>query len=233
MGGRYAGAGAAHQLHQPLAARQLRQRTAACNGVAVLSRQDRRSDSARIAMRAAAHLPASYLTGCAAAPCAGAVADCLADEDHNVRTSAVELLVRIGDSAAPFSALIAASVNDSDWNVCFLAVRALGGLVSHPSFSARATSQLVLRLSPHCAPHRVWLQGVAAAAHAAEIAQLVEHEDSDVQWAALEALGNMGAASEPYGAQIALKLQNGDERVRRAAVLALGDNPSACEGCNV
>ena len=50
-----------------------------------------------------------------------------------MRISAVELLGRIGDSAAPFSALIAASVNDSDWNVCFLAVRALGGLVSRPS----------------------------------------------------------------------------------------------------
>ena len=60
-----------------------------------------------------------------------------------MRISAVELLGRIGDSAAPFSALIAASVNDSDWNVCFLAVRALGGLVSRPSPRALGTVRYV------------------------------------------------------------------------------------------
>ena len=143
-----------------------------------------------------------------------------------MRCGALQVLLRIGEAAAPHSDAIAALLQDSNASV------RCGAL------------QILLRIGEAAAPHSdaiaAFLQdsddnircgalatlgsiGEAAAPHSDAIAALLQDSDASVRSFALDALGRIGEAATPHSDAIAALLQDPDADTRRLALAILCD----------
>eukprot|EP00928_Gymnodinium_smaydae_P053749 TRINITY_DN37675_c0_g1_i1.p1 TRINITY_DN37675_c0_g1~~TRINITY_DN37675_c0_g1_i1.p1 ORF type:complete len:631 (-),score=150.59 TRINITY_DN37675_c0_g1_i1:85-1977(-) len=194
-----------------------RRRDAAAAALAVLLSDE--SDDVRVAAQ-----NALVALGAGAVP---HVLPCLAAESKESRCAAAELLIKLA-SAYPVAASaaaepLAACLSDDAGSVRSAAAAALSKL--GPPGAEVAAKRLQdgdddVRLRSVDILATI---GEGAAAHAVELAQLLEDEDPELRRASAEALGELGSAAvTPYAQMLAARLRDEDEDVCAAAAAALG-----------
>eukprot|EP00420_Gonyaulax_spinifera_P031011 CAMPEP_0197882400 /NCGR_PEP_ID=MMETSP1439-20131203/9563_1 /TAXON_ID=66791 /ORGANISM="Gonyaulax spinifera, Strain CCMP409" /LENGTH=555 /DNA_ID=CAMNT_0043502055 /DNA_START=90 /DNA_END=1757 /DNA_ORIENTATION=- len=154
---------------------------------------------------------------------AEAVADCLSDDQWEVKMCALECLAQMGDAGREHSSKVTACLEDDVFVVrtkaceCLGALKAEDGLHNVPELfedkapAVRQAALLALSEVPDVA------QG-----YSNEVFKLMGDTVVSVQAAAITCLGSMGETGQSYASIIATKLYEEDPGVRAAACEALG-----------
>ena len=177
------------------------------------------------------------------------IAKLLDDQENNIVVAALKALRAIGKAAAALTPKITQLIEDEDYSISLAARNALdtmgdvgpgevtgetdgvGG--SSGVSAARPASEIAKGLNSPDKETRLTaiydLQALRAGAaeYAPAIAELLNSgEDSDMQYAALNALDSMGDAADAQASKIVERLKNGDFLVRNNAAIVLGNMKS-------
>lgn len=161
-------------------------------------------------------------------PFAADIAALLEDPDVYVRREVVKALHSLGMQAVrPHTEKLLKALNDSDFRVQSLAVKALGLL--GPT-ATQTVADAVAECTKHV--HRIIRAAAADAigeftsagsSHADKLAKLLHDEDYEVRGHAVRSLGKLGATTaRTQAAEIANLLSDSDSGVRKNATWALG-----------
>lgn len=166
---------------------------------------------------------ATLLAQCgeSAAPAVGALVEAFDDDSHEVRVQAIEAIGKIGPAAAPAVTNLAALLDHDDSRVREHAAEAIGriGVEADTVIPKLVTLLYGGSLSARRKAVRSMRQFGPAAVPA--LIAAIEHEDPDVRWYAIDALGKMGRPAAEALPAIRRALKDEDETVRRAASWAV------------
>mmetsp|Transcript_115918 Transcript_115918/g.322774 ORF Transcript_115918/g.322774 Transcript_115918/m.322774 type:complete len:460 (+) Transcript_115918:66-1445(+) len=148
---------------------------------------------------------------------AEAVARLATDQDADVRVQAVEVLTQMGETGSLHAEALTSLLEDTEPQVRAAAVEAMAKMQQEAAADRLAH---LLKDEDGCVRASVAL-ALASLGHPDSVAILLDDADSQVQVAAVEALGQAGAAAGHHAGAVAALASHEDAHVRGAVAKAL------------